>query len=111
MVMEVALATVVDVPFKVTVDEDLIVRFLGTDEGTAQFLVALVGDDVARAVLARRADMSNEQMRGELADRVAPLVRDLIEEGVLRLAGKPLVWRADFPQIRERLCRARRGEE
>src|SRR3990167_1321371 len=108
MAKEVSLATVVNVPLEVTADDACRLSFIGTDSATAAFLTALVSDDMEAAAssVARTPTppgWTPEQMRAEIADRVAHVVRQLVNEGLVRIIGGSSVWRADFTRIRQRL--------
>lgn len=108
MSMEVMMATVAGVPIEVLFGEDYRLRFIGTDAATADLLAALVADDVEAVASSIKREpkppgWTEKEMRAEVADRVAVVVRHLVSDGLVRLSGPCTVWRADFARIRQRL--------
>ena len=108
MPQEVSVAKVFDISLVVIVDDTFCPRLDGADQATSAFVAALVMDDIETlAKEVARAKLPQEKVRGEVADRTAHVVRQLVEVGLIRVSGDPLCWRADFPRIRRRLTEAR----
>ena len=80
MPQEVSVAKVFDLSLVVIVDDTFCPRLDGADQATSAFVAALVMDDIETlAKEVARAKLPQEKVRGEVADRTAHVVRQLVD--------------------------------